>query len=284
MEVNLAKKHKKERKWISSHQRGFEYSDLVWLAKQFQKQAERNSDLTLEEFAISHGIQPEFLRRFIDLGKNTITLWHGTTVDKAKRIMREGFKKQRKIWFTQNPDIACGVAKNRAKQRGKAPVVFCCEINLYKYSNFEKTKSEIYAFNHTYIARDVIQSVSHLEEDELERIRGLSNLGEDKAGKQKDDKDELVDVMITQNSGRLGVLYWINRYLELKGEEAVSEDHHALEAVFKWVEAEYAQGRDEPISDEEMLVQVTTHLRQEVQIGKKTEKQDEMEKHQTQTF
>ncbi|MBC8230890.1 hypothetical protein H8E77_15170 [bacterium] len=154
----MAKKHKKERKWISSHQRGIEYSDLVWLAKQFQKQAERNSDLTLEEFAISHGIQPEFLRRFIDLGKNTITLWHGTTADRARRIMREGFRKRGKIWFTRNPSHAHGVANSRARQRGNAPVVLCCEIDLEKYSTFQK-QGPNYVFRCPGISRDVIQSV-----------------------------------------------------------------------------------------------------------------------------
>jgi hypothetical protein len=261
-EAKLAKKRKRNQKWIGGYQRGFEYSDLAWLAKRFQKQAERNSDLTLEEFAISYGIQPEFLRRFIVLSKSTVTLWHGTTVDRARKIMREGFRRQRKIWFTQNQDTAWGVAKNRAKGRGKAPVVFCCEINLYKYSKFEKTKPEIYAFSHKYIARDVIQSVSHLEEDEPEGIRRVSNLKEG-----KENKDELVDVVITQNSGKLGVLYWINRYLELKGEAAVNEEHSAVEAIFEWVEAQYADGRDEPISDEEMMTQMIIHLGQEAQIG-----------------
>ena len=261
----MAKKRKKDRTRQDNYQRRFEYSDFVWLVEQFQKQSARNPDLTLEEFAISHGIQPEFLHRFIDLGKNSVTLWHGTTMDRARKIMREGFRRQKKIWFTQDHDIACRVAKVRAKQRGKAPVVFCCEINLYKYANVEKPKPEIYAFNHS-IAKDVIQSVSHLEVDEPEHIRPVSDLEDDKTDKQspqKEDKDEVVDIVITKNAGRLGVLYWINQYLELEGKESVREEHPAVEGIFKWVEAEYAQGRDEPISDEEMLTEVRNQLKQQ---------------------
>ena len=155
-------KRKKDRKWQSGYQRRFEYSDLVWLAEQFKKQAARNSDLTLEDFALNNGVQPEFLRRFIDLsrdlGKNIVTLWHGTTADRARKIMREGFRRRGKIWFTRNPSHAHGVANSRARQRGEAPVVLCCEIDLEKYSNFQK-QGPNYVFRCPGISRDVIQSI-----------------------------------------------------------------------------------------------------------------------------
>ena len=158
----MAKKRKKNGKWESGYQGRFEDSDLVWLAEQFQKQAAQNSDLTLEEFAISNGVQPELLRRFIilgkDLGKNTVTLWHGTTADRARKIMKHGFRKRGKIWFTQNPNYARGVAGGRARERGEAPVVLCCEIDLDKYSDFDK-HGPLYSFKCPYISRDVIQSV-----------------------------------------------------------------------------------------------------------------------------
>jgi len=51
--VKLAKTRKKNRKPKDSYQRRFEYSDLAWLAEQFQKQQSiLNPDLTVEEFAI----------------------------------------------------------------------------------------------------------------------------------------------------------------------------------------------------------------------------------------
>jgi hypothetical protein len=93
-------------------------------------------------------------------------------------------------------------------------------------------------------------------------IRSVPGLEMGAQSPEEEEEDELIDVVITKNAGKLGVLYWINRYLELTGEEALSEDHPAVEAIFKWVETKYAQGRDEPISDEEMLLQVMTHLKQ----------------------
>jgi len=269
----LAKKRKRNRQRIGG--RRFEYSDLAWLAGQFKKQAAHNPDLTLEEFAISHGVQTKSLRRFTDVGNNTITLWHGTTADRAKRITREGFRTtrsgtKRKVWFTRNHNYARGVAGSRALARGSIPVVFCCEIDLHKYPNFEKYGPH-YAFSHVYISRDVIQNSFRLEEDNQARIHNGLNLDKAKGAKQPpqeaDDDGGLVDVIITRNAGKLGVLYWINRYLELMG-KAVIEDHPAVEAIFNWVEAEYAAGREEPISDEEMLKQVITNLKQLGQISK----------------
>ncbi len=61
----MAKTGKKNRKQKDSYQRRFEDSDLAWLAEQFQKQSKLNPDLTVEEFAISYGIHPKEIHRFI---------------------------------------------------------------------------------------------------------------------------------------------------------------------------------------------------------------------------
>lgn len=49
-------------------------------------------------------------------------------------------------------------------------------------------------------------------------------------------------------------------FLEQEGKELVSEDHPAVDAIWQWVETQYVDGRDDPISDAEMLVQVTQVL------------------------
>ena len=82
----------------------------------------------------------------------------------------------------------------------------------------------------------------------------------DKQLRKAKDKPESVDVAINKSSGKLGVLYWMNRYLELENKEPINEDHPAVEAVFKWIETQYTADGEEAISDEEMLIQVTIHL------------------------
>ena len=254
----LAKK-RKDRKQTDRYQRRFEDKDFVWLAEQFEKQAAQNPDLTLEEFAIRHGVEPKWIRSFINVGwntefKNVITVWHGTTVDRAKAIMTEGFKARgragKKIWFTQKSSEARRRAGQLAQSRGKAPVVFRCQINIGKYTEFDNPRPHHYAFRHSYIDKAVISSVSGLEVDK-----------ESKRPQEKEDKAELVDVIITRTSGKYGVLLWVNAYMEREGQTSVNEDHPAIEEIHRWVETQYTGDREDAISDEEMLTQVKTHLK-----------------------
>jgi len=255
----LAKKRNKGQKRKGIYQRRFDDSDLVWLAEKFNEETKLNPDLSIEEFAIRYGIQAKLISRYIvkphGLGRDTVTVWHGTTADRVKAIMEEGFKARgkagKKIWFTMKPTEAHSIAKWRAQQRGEEAVVLCCEINLDKYSEFDRPQSNHYAFRHPRIYKEVIRSVSGVKKDKIRRS---------KEKKEKKRKRESVDVTITKISGKLGILHWINSYLNLKGEDAVSEEHPAVETVHKWVEAQYSEGRDEPIFDEEMLLQVMKYF------------------------
>ena len=156
------------------YQRRFEDTDFAWLAEQFKKQAAQSPDLTLEEFAIRHGVEPKWIRSVINAGwntefKNVITVWHGTTIDRAKAIIAEGFKARgragKKIWFTQRSSEARRRAAQLAQSRGKAPVVFRCQINIGKYTEFDNPRPHHYAFKHSYIDKAVISSVSGMEAD-----------------------------------------------------------------------------------------------------------------------
>ena len=255
-------KKRKDQKQKGLYQRRFEDKDFVWLAEQFDKQAVQNPDLTLDEFAIRHGVEPKWIRSFINVGwntefKNVITVWHGTTVDRAKAIMVEGFKARgragKKIWFTQRSSEARRRAGQLAQSRGKAPVVFRCQINIGKYTEFDNPRPHHYAFKHSYIDKAVIASVSGLEA-EKEVI----------PPQEKADKTELVDITITRTSGKYGVLLWVNAYLEGVSQTLVDEDHPAIAEIHRWMEAQYVGAREEAISEEEMLAQVKIHLNEEI--------------------
>ena len=255
---------KKRKDWQQKdlYQRRLEDKDLAWLAEQFQKQAAQAPDLTLEEFAICHGVEPKWIRSFINVDrhsglKNVITVWHGTTIDRAKAIMTEGFKARgragKKIWFTQKSNEAHRRAGHLSQSRGKAPVVFRCQINIAKYTEFDKPRPHQYAFKHSYIDKAVISSVAGMEAE----VEG-------KLPQEKEDKKELVDIIITRTSGKYGVLLWVNAYLEKVGQAIVDEDHPAIEKIHQWVETQYAGDREEAISEEEMLAQVKIHLNGEI--------------------
>lgn len=252
-------KRRNDKKRKDRYQRRLEDKDFAWLAEQFQKQSVQSPNLTLEEFAIRHGVEPKPIRSFINVGwntefKNVITVWHGTTIDRAKAIIAEGFKARgragKKIWFTKKSSEAHRRAAYLARSRGKAPVVFQCRINISKYSEFDKPRPHHYAFKHSYIDKAVIFSVDGMEIDK-----------DRKHPQEKRDKTELVDVIITRTSGKYGVLLWINAYLKGLGQTLVNEDHPAIEKIHRWVEAQYAGDREEEISEAEMLTQVTMYLR-----------------------
>jgi len=147
--------------------RSFDDSDLDWLARRFEKENRDAPDVTLEEFALRFGIDPELIRRFIVQGI-IITLWHGTTTQRAVAILRQGFqapegKQKKKIWFTLKPKEAHWMARRRARQRQEEPVVFCCEIDLGLYREFDRPKPDHYAFRHPHITADVIRSIDGLK-------------------------------------------------------------------------------------------------------------------------
>lgn len=171
-------KRRKQWKQKGHYQRRFEDEDFVWLAEQFQKQAAQSPDLTLEEFAIRHGVAPKPIRSCINAGwntafKNVITVWHGTTIDRARAIMTEGFKARgragKKIWFTQKSSEARRRAAQLAQSRGQMPVVFRCQINISKYTEFDKPRPHHYAFKHSYIDKAVISSVTGMEVDKADK-------------------------------------------------------------------------------------------------------------------
>ncbi len=253
----LAKKRKNE-KQKNRYQRRFEDKDFAWLAEQFKKQTAQDPDLTLEEYAIRHGVESRRIRRFVNVDqhtglKNVINVWHGTTIDRAKAIMEEGFKARgragKKIWFTQKSSEARRRAGHLAQSRGKTPIVFHCQINIDKYTEFDNPHPHHYAFKHSHIDKAIISSVSGLEVDR-----------EGNPSQGKRDEKELVDIIITRNSGKYGVLLWVNTYLEQTGQTPIDENHPAIEKIHQWMEVQYAGDREEAISEEEMLAQVKIHL------------------------
>ena len=94
------------------YQRRIENSDLLWLAEEYKKQRTLNPKLTVEEFALQHGIEVKLLRKFIteshepkESKGNSVTVWHGTTRDRARSILNEGFRTGSYIFRTTSQEI-----------------------------------------------------------------------------------------------------------------------------------------------------------------------------------
>ncbi len=184
---------------------------------------------------------------------NAITLWHGTTADRAKAIIKDGFKPKipgTGVWFTAKPSFARQFAGRRSCNRTRVPVVFCCDINLEANRDVlsQPSRFHIYVFD-----------VPRLKC----RIRHIEILEKDRppTPTYRTENTHATDVTITRTAGRLGVLWWMNRFLELNDEKPVGENHPVVDAIFQWVTAQYDNDRIDAISDDEMLVQVMRHLK-----------------------
>lgn len=67
-------------------------------------------------------------------------------------------------------------------------------------------------------------------------------------------------VTITNVSGTAGIAHWANTILHLRGENRVEKRHPGIMEIYKWVNAQYENGRITGMSNEEMMEQAELHL------------------------
>lgn len=247
------------------YQRIFQEGDMVWLAKEYRKQANSDPSLTLEDFAIQYAVLPDELRPYDPNlaveAECSIALWHGTSRARADSIMEEGFKPKKVgkslIFFTQSSALARSYANNRAKNERDYPALIMCCINLGEYNNYEVRQLQgavVYAFRTECIASDVVNKVTGPRRKE--RLRFGKKPPPQRKKKREKASEQLTDVAITFNSGRAGIAYWLNNYLKLTGEDQIQEEHESVGKIKGWLDAETDAGRFGMVPDDEILKQV----------------------------
>ena len=257
------KKSRNQQQTEPLYQRAFQEGDMVWLAGEYRRQAESDSSLTLEDFAIRYAVSPDDLRPYNpDLAVEanySIALWHGTSRARAESIMEEGFKPKKSgkslIFFTQSPALARSYANNRARNERDYPALIMCSINLSEYNNYEVRQLKgavVYAFRSECIASNVVSRVTGPKQKE-----GLSP-GKPQLQKKKRKKESKqgTDVAITFNSGCACIAYWLNSFLNLTDEDQMQEDHESVRKIKQWLDDQMEAGRFGPVPDNEMLEQM----------------------------
>lgn len=68
------------------------------------------------------------------------------------------------------------------------------------------------------------------------------------------------EVSITDVSGLAGVAFWINTELRLPKSKKIDKSNPAIAKIKEWIDAQFAAGRVNVVSDEEMWEQVQKHL------------------------
>jgi hypothetical protein len=240
----------------SLYQRMFEEGDMVWLVDEYRRRRSSEPSLTLEDFADQYGVSVDELRSYFpessDGFEHSVTLWHGTSESRAQSILEEGFRPKRakagRTLFTSRVGVARWYAQRRANIDRDQPVVIMCCIDLDKYWDFEWLGS-VYAFKAECISSEVIREVIKLTREP----RG-------KPKKQKDHSAELTNIALTFSSGRGGIAYWINSYLELSDPCKVDEDHEAVGKIKEWLDDQTEAGRFGEVPHDEMLEQLGKHV------------------------
>ena len=243
------------------YQRKFQAGDMLWLTDEYQRRRDIDPDLTLEEFAAQYAVSADDLRFHLPKESggldSTITLWHGTTRTRAEAIREQGFRlkrarRERWIFFAAKPDMAHGIAQRRASLEGDLPAVIRCCIDLSYYYLYERRRDIVYTFSHECIANDVIEEIDNSPTQRHEKRK--------KREKNKDTSTELTNVVLTFNSGRAGIAYWLNSYLKLSGADRISEDHESVGKIKEWLDAQADEGKFGEVPDDEVLkhMEITT--------------------------
>lgn len=180
--------------------------------------------------------------------KTIVRLWHGTSKDRVDTLIKHGFwmiTKGKQIWCTTSEVGARIHAIGRAQRRRGLPVLVSCEVDLERHPIFWKRSSQVYVF-HQPLGPEVIKSIQEVDEREQSRRFRMEI--------RRRARENSVGIEVTKNAGALGILFWINTYLDKHGLEPVTVENAIVREVIEWVEQEYVDGRDSPIAEGELEV------------------------------
>jgi hypothetical protein len=177
-------------------------------------------------------------------------IWHGTSLSRANSILGSGFRNNRGgVFFSSNIMMAAYAAGARAQREGRDQAIFVASCD---FSGFDYGK-EFWAGNHITETHYVFwASVANKIVKYLLTCHGLYSIGKT-VNKARMFRDDLTDIAITQSSGKVGIAYWLNGFFDLDGSERIPEDHTVVDQIKAWIDEQYANGRMQPITDEEIL-------------------------------
>jgi len=168
-------------KTLRLYQRKLQIGDMLWLAEEYQRSLDSEPSLTLDDFAVQHGVSSDELRPYLPQtveGNCSIIVWHGTTMSRSRSIMEEGFitvERKKRVFFTRNPAVARKYARSRASRENDHPAVIMCSIDLAEYSCHERLNNddEAIVFKYPYISSDVIKRVTNFAKQNRDKPEKL---------------------------------------------------------------------------------------------------------------
>jgi len=179
-------------------------------------------------------------------------LWHGTSQRRADNILRSGFRPN--TFFSRDIRESQQFAMGKARVDNSEPAILASVIDLSQYiGQYQKEAAgRIYSFFPSipaYVIRCVVNT---------KRVADWNQIVAPFLPKPKLQKAN--NIIILGRCGAVGVACWINEYLGLQGDRMVKASHAGVKAIGRWIDNHYSRGRLSPISEKEMLMQMSIHL------------------------
>jgi len=179
-------------------------------------------------------------------------LWHGTSQHRADNILKSGFRPN--TFFSRDIRDSQHYATSKARIDRSEPAILATNIDLSQYRGQyqgHRFHQRIYSFAPT-IPPDVIRCVVNTR-----RIVTWNEIVTPLLPKPKQKSNIIA---IAGRCGALGAACWINEYLGLQGNRMIKASHVGVKAIGRWIDNHYSRGRLSPISEKEMLMQMSIHL------------------------
>ena len=178
--------------------------------------------------------------------------WHGTSQSRADNILQSGFRPN--TFFSRDIRDCQHFAMNKSRADNSEPAILASTIDLYQYrGQYQEHRfhQRIYSFAPT-IPPDVIKCVVN--------TRRLINWNELVTPLLPQPKTKANSITIAGRCGAIGAACWVNEYLGLPSNRMVKASHAGVKAIGRWIDNHYSRGRLSPISEKEMLKQMSIHL------------------------
>jgi len=105
--------------------------DFLHIAEAYAVRQQRRADCSLNDFAVEHGALASPL--YEETKERNLVLWHGTTLERAEKILEHGFFHCKGVWMAVKTSTPLSFAQNRAREFDGRPAILVSVIDLDRY-------------------------------------------------------------------------------------------------------------------------------------------------------
>ena len=117
--------------------------DFLHIAEAYAARQQRGAESSLSDFAVEHGALASPL--YEETKERNLVLWHGTSLERAERILEHGFLHCKGVWMAVRTSTPLSFARSRAREFDGRPAILVSVIDLDRYrggEHFEERRSE----------------------------------------------------------------------------------------------------------------------------------------------